>query len=68
MIRLALNTPLQWFVRCLDGLAASLGFFVVPKIGQFANKQGKLYLPMAVWLLTLVKLLSAFNRQVAGSL
>jgi hypothetical protein len=44
-----LNTPLQWFVRCLDGLAASLGFFVVPKIGQFANKQGKLYLPMAVW-------------------
>ena len=34
----------------------------------FANKQGKLYLPMAVWLLTLVKLLSAFNRQVAGSL
>jgi hypothetical protein len=40
----------------------------VPKIGQFANQSGKLSLPMAVWPLTLVKLLSAFNRQVAGSL
>jgi hypothetical protein len=31
----------------------------------FANRSGKLSLPMAVWLLTLVKLLSAFNRPVS---
>jgi len=31
MIRLALNTPLQWFVRCLDGLTDCLGFLLSQK-------------------------------------